>query len=218
MKELIKIIEHNDNIAIFHMDDPENHNTFHEEFINEMIEKLTSLQDNPQYKAVVIKGLPDIFCAGAAKSELMKLFEGNLSVKDLVLSELILQIPVPVIAAMEGGAVGGGLVVGLCCDMIVMAERSMYGGGFTDLGFTPGMGFTRFLQGLVGEYIANEMMFTGKLYKGRYFKERSMVNYVVPKDKVFDKALQLAEITAEKPRGTLTTLKYSASCNAIGLF
>lgn len=209
--ELISIEDYSEKIAIFHMKDEKEKNTFHEKFIEEMIEKLKLLQNNDKYKAVIIKGLPDIFCAGAAKSELMKLFEGNLSVKDLVLSELLLQIPVPVIAAMEGGAVGGGLVVGLCADIIIMSERSMYGGGFTDLGFTPGMGFTRFLQGLVGEYIANEMMFTGKLYKGRYFKEKSLVNYVLPKDQVFNKAIELAEIIAEKPIGTLNTLKYSIS-------
>lgn len=211
MKELIKIIEHSKEIAVFHMNDNENKNTFHEEFINEMILKLNSLQNNKNYKVVILKGLSDIFCAGAAKSELMKLFKGNLQVKDLVLSELLLNIPVPVIAAMEGGAIGGGLVVGLCADIIIMAEKSMYGGGFTELGFTPGMGFTRLLQGLVGEYLSNEMMYTGKLYKGRYLGEKTAVNYVLPKDQVMDKAVYLAEIIAEKPKGTLETLKYSIS-------
>ena len=131
--------------------------------------------------------------------------------EDLILSELLLQIPVPVISAMEGGAVGGGLVVGLCSDIIIMAERSMYGGGFADLGFSPGMGYTRLLQGLVGEYIANEMIYTGKMYKGRVFKEKSLVNYVLPKEEVFKKAIEIAKIISEKPRNTLTTMKYSIS-------
>ena len=211
MGERITIEEYSDSIAIFHMHDAEGKNTFGEEFIEEMIVRLNELKSDTQYKAVILKGMDNIFCAGAAKSELMKLFEGALSVKDLVLSELLLQIPVPVIAAMEGGAIGGGLVVGLCSDIVVMAERSMYGGGFTDLGFSPGMGFTRLLQGLVGDFIANEMIYTGKLYKGKIFKEKSLVNYVLPKEKVFDKAVQLAELISEKPRGTLTTLKYSIS-------
>lgn len=207
----INIINHSDSILVFHMNDSTNRNSFHENFINEMIEKLTLLQDNKKAKVVILKGLDDIFCSGAAKSELMKLFKGNLSVKDLVLSELLLQIPVPVIAAMEGGAIGGGLVVGLCADIIIMSERGMYGGGFTDLGFTPGMGFTRLLQGLVGEYIANEMLYTGKLYKGKIFKEKSLVNYVLPKEDVMKKAFELAEVISEKPRGTLEILKYSVS-------
>ncbi|MCG8569777.1 MAG: polyketide synthase [Spirochaetes bacterium] len=208
---VITIKEYSKDIGIFHMHDEKENNTFHEDFINEMIEKLSILQNDTQFKAIIIKGLPDLFCCGAAKSELMKLFEGNLAVKDLVLSELLLQIPVPTIAAMEGGAVGGGLVVGLCSDMIIMADRMMYGGGFTDFGFSPGMGYTRLLQWLVGDFIANEMIFTGKMYKGKVFKEKSQVNYVLPKDQVMDKAIELAEIIAEKPRGTLTTLKYSLS-------
>lgn len=209
MSDIISIDDYSDTIAIFHMKDEKNNNTFGERFIQEMIEKLTFLTTDTKYKAVIFKGLPDIFCAGAAKSELMKLFEGNLQVKDLVLSELILQIPVPTIAAMEGGAVGGGLVVGLCSDIMIMAERSMYGGGFADLGFSPGMGYTRFLQNLVGEFIANEMFYAGKMYKGRIFKEKSMVNYVLPKDKVMNKAIQLAETISDKPRKTLVTMKYS---------
>lgn len=208
-KELIKIENYSDTIAIFNMNDSEANNTFTEEFINEMIIKLNLLQNDKKYKSVILKGLPNIFCAGAAKSELMKLFKGELSVKDLILSELLLQIPVPVISAMEGGAVGGGLVVGLCSDIIIMAERSMYGGGFADLGFSPGMGYTRLLQGLVGDYIANEMIYTGKMYKGRVFKDKSLVNYVLPKEEVFKKAIEIAEIISEKPRNTLTTMKYS---------
>ena len=211
MSELITIEDYSDTIGIFHMKDAKDNNTFTEEFIDVMIEKLNYLQSTKKYKAIILKGLPDIFCAGAAKSELMKLFKGNLSVKDLVLSELLLQIPVPVIAAMEGGAVGGGFVVGLCADIIIMAERSMYGGGFTDLGFTPGMGFTRLLQGLVGEYIANEMLFTGKMFKGRIFKEKALINYVLPKERVMEKAISLAETIADKPIGTLEILKYSVS-------
>ncbi len=210
-KELISIDNYSDTIAIFHMKDDESKNTFTEEFIKVMIEKLNLLQIDKKYKVVILRGLPNIFCAGAAKSELMKLFKGEVSVKDLILSELLLQIPVPVISAMEGGAVGGGMVVGLCSDIIIMAERSMYGGGFADLGFSPGMGYTRLLQGLVGDYIANEMIYTGKMYKGRIFKEKTLVNYVLPYEEVFNKAKELAEIISEKPRETLTAMKYSIS-------
>lgn len=199
----------NEGIKILNMRDSVNKNTFTEDFIIEMLDVLEKLNQDTKLKAVIIKGLSDIFCAGASKTELMKIFKGGVKVKDLVLSEKLLSIPVPVIAAMEGGAVGGGLVVGLCADIVIMAERSMYGGGFTDLGFTPGMGYTRLLQGLTGEYLANEMLYTGRSFKGRHFKERGIANYVLPKDEVLNKALETAKIIAEKPRVTLETLKYS---------
>ena len=209
MNDAINIEYYTPEIAIFHMADRETKNRFTDQFVALAIRQLNHLQSDRNVKVVILKGLSDIFCAGATKEELIKLCSGEISAKDLLLSETLLAMPVPVIAAMEGGAVGGGLVVGLCADIILMAERSMYGGGFTDLGFTPGMGFTRLLGSLVGEYIANEMMFTGSLFKGRCFRAR--VNYVLPKQDIMSKAISLAEIISEKPRKTLEVLKYSLS-------
>jgi polyketide biosynthesis enoyl-CoA hydratase PksI len=211
MEEIITIENLSEEICILNMKDKESRNSFSEEFINAALEKLSEIKSNKTCKAVILKGLDDIFCSGAAKSELMKLCKGEMSVKDLVLSEMLLDLPVPVIAAMEGGAIGGGFVVGLCADIVIMSQRSMYGGGFTDLGFTPGMGFTRFLKGLIGEYVANELIFTGSLFKGKTFRERGLVNYVLPKAEVMPKAISLAEIISEKPRKTLEILKYSLS-------
>jgi len=209
--KLIELENIDEEIIVFSMKDHVNKNTFTENFIKEFLENIEKINSNKNVKAVILRGLPDIFCAGASKEELQKLIVGDVSVKDLVLSEKLLEITVPVIAAMEGGAIGGGLVVGLCSDIVVMAERSMYGGGFTDLGFTPGMGFTRLLQGLTGEYFANEILYTGKLYKGKVFYEKGLVNYVLPKEDVFKKALELAKIISEKPIKTLKVLKYSVN-------
>ena len=200
-----------ESICILKMHDDDSKNALSGTFVDSAIEKVKAIHENKALKVVILKGLEDIFCSGAAKEELIKLCDGDMNVKDLVLSEMIMDIPVPVIAAMEGGAVGGGLVLGLCADIVILAERSMYGGGFSDLGFTPGMGFTRLLKGLVGEYVANEMIFAGTLHKGKTFSNRGCVNYILPKAEVFKKATMLAEIIAEKPRVTLEVLKYSLS-------
>ena len=209
INDIVTLEEHSDTIAILNMQDLVNKNTFTDEFVTKMVEKLRMIHSNTNYKAVIIKGLPEIFSAGASKDALRELAGGKAQVKDFILSELLVEIPVPVIAAMEGGAVGGGLVIGLCCDIVIMNQRCLYGGGFLNLGFTPGMGYTRLLQGLVGEYFAGEMMYTGDLYKGRVFREKGLVNYILPKNEIWPKAVDLAEIIAEKPRGTLVTLKYS---------
>ncbi|MCP4602860.1 MAG: enoyl-CoA hydratase [Proteobacteria bacterium] len=213
MSELITISQHPEegSIGILHMKDAESKNTFTDEFVELFIEILKSLQNDSQYKVILLKGLPDIFCAGASKKALMSLFEGNLEVKDLILSELLLNIPVPVIAAMEGSALGGGFVVGLCCDVVLMNEKKMYGVNFTNLGFTPGMGCTRLIQPLVGDFVANEMMFRGRLFKGREFRGRSLINYILPKEEIMEKAVDIALDICEKPRKTLEILKYSIS-------
>jgi len=209
MSEIIKLEKYSDTILILNMQDDANKNSFTKDFVEQMIEKIEYINSITTCKAIILKGLPDVFSAGAAKEILLELSKGNVQVKDFMLSELLVNISVPVISAMEGGAIGGGFVVGLCADIIIMSERSLYGGGFLNLGFTPGMGYTRLLQGLVGEYMANEMMYTGDLYKGKIFKEKGLVNYILPKDEVLPKAIMLAEIISEKPRKTLETLKFS---------
>ncbi len=213
MRDIITIEKYpeGDHIGLLHMKDEKSKNTFSDEFVELFIEKLKFLQSDETYKVILLKGLPDVFCAGAAKESLMSLHEGRISVKDLILSELLLQIPVPLIGVMEGAALGGGFVVGLCCDILLMNEKKMYGANFTNMGFTPGMGCTRLIQSLTGDFIANEMMFRGRLFKGRTFKNRSLINYILPGNKIMDKAVDIALDIEAKPRKTLEILKYSLS-------
>jgi polyketide biosynthesis enoyl-CoA hydratase PksI len=201
----------NSSIGVLHMRDEKYKNTFTDEFVEVFIERLTFLQSNKDYKVILLKGLDDVFCAGASKDSLLSLFKGSVQVKDLVLSELLLALPVPVIAVMEGAALGGGFVVSLCCDIVLMNERRMYGVNFTNLGFTPGMGCTGLVQSMVGEFIANEMMYRGRLFKGKEFKGKSLVNYILPKDQLMTKAYDIAQDISEKPRKTLEVLKYTIS-------
>ena len=213
MAERITITTHPDceSIGVLHMQDRESKNTFTDPFVDELMEKLRFLESDKSYKVILLLGLEDVFCAGASKDALLSIFAGEFEVKDLALSEMILNLPVPVIAAMEGAALGGGFVVALCSDIVLMNEKKMYGLNFTNLGFTPGMGCTRLIQPLVGDFVANEMMFRGRLLKGREFAGRSLVNYILPGDEIMDKALTIALDIAEKPRKTLEILKYSTS-------
>jgi polyketide biosynthesis enoyl-CoA hydratase PksI len=200
-------------IGVLSMRDVQSKNTFVDAFVEEMMETLAGLQKDKTYRVIILTGLKDVFCAGASKDALMSIFDGELEVKDLALSELLLSVPVPMIAAMEGAALGGGFVVALCCDIVLMNEKKMYGTNFTNMGFTPGMGATRLLQGLVGDFVANEMMFRGRLMKGREYRGRSLINYILPSEEIMPKALDIALDIAEKPLKTLHILKYSVSLN-----
>jgi polyketide biosynthesis enoyl-CoA hydratase PksI len=133
-------------------------------------------------------------------------------VKDLILSEKLINTPFPVIAAMEGHAMGGGLVLGLCSDIIIMSRESRYGAVFMTLGFTPGMGTTTLLPELVGPYIANEMMFTGKRFKGSELAEKGIhINYILQKKDVLPKAKDIARQISEKNKKSVYLLKYALS-------
>ena len=99
---------------------------------------------------------------GSGVEELKQIAAGNLMVRDLSLPHQLLEFPVPTIAAMEGHAVGGGLVLALLCDVVVAASERRFGLNFTDLGLTPGMGSTRLLAELVGHHFAAEMLLTSR--------------------------------------------------------
>lgn len=194
-------------IAVLTMQDVPNRNAFTEPFVDRLLERFREVSEDRETRVVILCGLEDIWCAGAHQDLLLELAEGDMDAGDILLSKALLDVPIPVIAAMEGHAVGGGLALGLCCDILVMARESRYGCSFMNMGFTPGMGITRLLQEAVGEYIAREMMFGGQIFRGSHFESRSGVNYVLRKEKVFWKAQQVARRIAEKPRFALETLK-----------
>ena len=126
---------------------------------------------------------------------------------DIILSKMILDIPVPVISAMEGHAIGGGFALGLCADIAVLAEESRYGCSFMNMGFTPGMGITKLLEHYMSPAIAQEMQYTGNFYQGRSLIGKTNFNYIIPKAEVLERAQILAETMAEKPRKALSVLK-----------
>ncbi len=207
------ITELSDNgIAYLTMNDVENKNVFAEDFIKELIEGLDKIENEYKPKVLILKGLEDVFSAGAEKQNLLDLCDGKVYVKDLIISERLIDAPFPIIAAMEGHAVGGGLIMGACCDIAIAAKESRYGAVFMNLGFTPGMGSTKLLEELVGPFLANEMMFTGKLYRGSQLaKKNTNINYILPKKEVLPKAEEIALQISEKNIKSIYLLKYALS-------
>ncbi len=198
-------------IAYLRMVDKLGKNIFSEPFLDDLIKGIDEVSEQKP-KVMVLSGLEDVFSGGAEKETLIDLSEGKLRVKDLVISERLVHLNFPVIAAMEGHAMGGGLVIGLCCDIVVMARESRYGAVFMSLGFTPGMGCTTLLQEMVGQFLANEMMFTAKRFKGKDFENKGTnINYILPKDKVMKKAEDIALQIAEKNVKSINLLKYTLS-------
>lgn len=193
------------------MADSEAKNAFGEAFVAELEEVLDFVGRDRGVKVVVMRGLPEVFAAGAPRELLERLAQGELVATDIALSKAVLDVPVPTIAAMEGHATGGGLALGLCADIVVMAKESRYGASFMNMGFTPGMGMTRLLEHVLSPAIAQELLYTGEFRKGADFIGTSGINYVLPKAQVCAKAMDVAERIAEKPRCSLELLKRTLS-------
>ncbi|WBB82279.1 polyketide synthase [Micromonospora sp. WMMD882] len=188
--------------------DPERENRLSAELVDALMATLDKLAADPSVKVLLVTGTREVWCAGGTLTMLKEMASGVYDERRLLaLSDRLLSFPVPVVGALEGHAVGGGLALALCCDLTVAAEERRYAVNSASMGFAPAMGLSVLLPAAVGHHVAAEMIFTGKYYKGRELADRRLFNAVVPGDEVLAHATDLAEQIAEKPRYVLELLK-----------
>lgn len=167
---------------------------------------------DPEVRCIVITGKGRNFCGGADfKGDRAKYSDPQITSGELVGGESgyamynhflsLLNIPVPVVGALQGHAIGGGLGLALCCDLRVCHADSLYGANFVHLGLHPGMGTTYFLPRLVGVPKATELLLTGRLVNGQEAERIGLATGVgTTPEEVLAKAMALAEeIAANAP-------------------
>ena len=190
------------------INDKYNRNVITEQLYDDILSEFINLKQSKQIKVLIISGYSKVFCGGGSLDFLNKLANFSASERNLHnLFNEILTFPVPIIAAMQGHAVGGGLALGLYCDILIASTRSRYGFNFTNMGFTPGLGITKLLPVLAGPHLANEMILTGKMYYGHELKSSAIFNAVVEPEHVEQIALDHARRISEKPAHVLRMLK-----------
>ncbi|MEM9483493.1 MAG: polyketide synthase [Cyanobacteria bacterium P01_F01_bin.116] len=191
-------------------------------FVSALNNAVEILKADQTVRCVIFEGDSRYFSAGGSRSALVgassesSQSETALSNPTEFFSEvprLLLSIPVPTVASMAGHAIGGGLATGLWCDLVVLAEESLYGANFMALGFTPGMGTTTVLEDALGGPLARELLFTGRLLKGREIKASGgpLAHAVVPYKEVRHRVMEIASEIAEVPREALVLLKETLS-------
>ena len=207
-----------DGVALIEMDDAAGRNAMSEPFVETLSDCYRSAVDNPDTRVIILFGMPEIFCSGAPKELLHRVIDGDFLPTDIHLPRFLLDIPLPVIAAMEGHATGGGFALGLCADVVIMARESRYGCNFMNMGLTPGMGTTRLLEYISSPAVAHELLYTGEFRKGAAFASCGGINAVLPRNKVRAHAMDLAFRIAEKPRTALETLKRGLAGERLRLY
>ncbi len=164
----------------------------------------------PDTRVILLEGGATYFSAGGSR-ELLVGPDAQSAVPALVaeIPRVLFGIELPLIAVAAGHALGGGLAMALCCDITLLAEESLYGANFVSLGFTPGMGSSVLLAEAMGEPLAREMLFTGRLMKGRELARAGtpLAHAVLPRTHVRSRALEIAGEIADVPRETLVALK-----------
>jgi polyketide biosynthesis enoyl-CoA hydratase PksI len=172
-----------------------------------LFERLAEIAADPDLKVVVLHGYDSVFLAGGTLGELLDIADGTRSFDDKGFYRLLLDCPLPVIAAMQGHAMGGGFVFGLYADIVMLARESIYGTNFMKYGFTPGMGATEIEPRKLGEALAAEMLYSARAFHGGRLAERGIPFTVLPRAELIAQALALAAELADKPRLALTLLK-----------
>jgi polyketide biosynthesis enoyl-CoA hydratase PksI len=194
------------------LDAASTHNRLDRSIVEGLLDALAALRSDPALRAVILAGTPEVFCAGASYGSLEELTSGAVNERALfALPSALLEFPCPIVGAIEGHAVGGGLALVLCCDIAIASERARYGFNFVQLGITPGLGVTRLLPLLVGPSLAAEMLLTGRHYLGRDLRALGLFSEVLPAAEVMPRALDDARRIAESPRHVIELLKNTLS-------
>ena len=145
-------------------------------------------------RAVVFTGAGEkAFCVGGDLKEAWRaqhlIFEQG--------AARVLHCPVPVIAAVEGFAMGGGCELAVLSDMIVASESAVFAVPEVTRGIFPGIGGTQLLPRIIGAPMAKEMIFTGRRVEAREAKALGLVNHLVPRGQAKSKALEIATTIAD---------------------
>ncbi|SPF38917.1 putative polyketide biosynthesis enoyl-CoA isomerase PksI [Candidatus Desulfosporosinus infrequens] len=189
------------------MQDRIHKNTFSDELMQGLIQSFASIQANSQYKVVILTGYDSYFASGGMKETLLAINEGKTQFSEVNIYSLALDCKIPVIAAMQGHGIGGGFVMGLFADFVILGRESVYTTNFMKYGFTPGMGATYIVPKKLGISLAEELLINAANHRGAELERRGIPFPVLPRAEVLDYAHQLARQIAEKPRVSLITLK-----------
>jgi enoyl-CoA hydratase/carnithine racemase len=203
MTEPAVLYESADGLGVLTLNRPDNRNSMTPELLADFTEAVARARADASARCVVITGKGRCFSAGADfRSDMQRAgadrprmpHERSYAMYTPFLG--VLDLEVPVIAALNGHAVGGGFGLALVCDIRFAARDAKYGANFTRIGLHPGMGISHLLPRLVGPSRAAELLYTGALIDGDEAARIGLVSRAVAPDEVLPLALDTARTIA----------------------
>lgn len=196
------VYEKTEGVATITLNRPEALNAFSKEVVEEVLHALEDAKTDENIRVVVLTGAGEkAFSSGAdikamAGMTVLKARELSLMGEKLCLS--FENFEKPVIAAINGYALGGGLEVAMACDLRIASETARMGQTEINIGFIPGWGGTQRLTRLIGRTKAKELVFTGKMIDAKTAEQLGILNMIVPPDKFRESVRQFAQDLASK--------------------
>lgn len=211
MSDLLETIE--DGVALLTFNRPHRLNAFSPEIVQGLKEALPRLGTDPRVGCIVITGAGRGFCAGgdvkAMADRATVTFEERVAIVSDggEISQLIRNTPKPVIAMVNGVAIGAGLGLAAACDMRIAGESARFSARFVKVGLSGDWGATWMLPRLVGTAKARELYFTGAMIDAQESLRIGLVGRVVEDAKLQDETIQIARDIASNPRIALGYIK-----------
>lgn len=203
-------------IALLRLNRPDRLNALNRQVQAELTEAFAAAEAAPEVRVVILTGSGRAFSVGADIEELETTAEGAL--RQLQASLAFLSSPErlrkPVIAAVNGYALGGGFELALACDLVVASDRAVFGVPEPTLGVVPGLAMQR-LPRLVGVMRAREILLTARQLTAPEAREYGIVSRVVPHDELTDQARSVARGMTELAPLALELLKVTINRNLL---
>ncbi|MBV9690393.1 MAG: enoyl-CoA hydratase/isomerase family protein [Ktedonobacteraceae bacterium] len=194
------LVERDEAVGIVTLNRPKQLNALNHQLVAELATALEQLDRDETIRCIVITGAGEkAFAAGADIKEMV-----NKSLIDMMLGgfeawERIRRTATPMIAAVDGYALGGGCELAMHCDMIVASENARFGQPEILLGLIPGAGGTQRLARTLGKYRTMEMVLTGIQISAQEMAAHGLVNRVVPQGEYLKEAVKMAKTVAAQP-------------------
>ena len=180
-------------IVLVSLHDRQAKNMFSPELVAGLKEAFALIEQRAVDKVVVLTGYDSYFASGGTRETLLAIQQGQVQFTDEKTFQLPLECPLPVIAAMQGHAIGGGWSFGMFADFALLSQESRYVSPYMGYGFTPGAGATLVFPQRIGYDLARETLLTAQEFSGEALKVRGIRVPVVARREVLSRALELAQ-------------------------
>jgi methylglutaconyl-CoA hydratase len=191
---------------------PEVHNALTPGMIQRLTAVFQQLNERDDVRVVVLTGNGRTFCAGADLSHMLAAgqfsFEANVRDAEVIFDLMLMveQCAKPVIARVNGTAVGGGVGLISSCDIVVAVERAKFSFSEVHLGIVPAV-ISPFVLGKIGVQNGRELFLTGERFSATRAKEAGLVQYVVPEEELDGKVQELIELLLQGAPGAQAAIK-----------
>lgn len=207
-------LAYEDGIAVLTLNRPDSLNAMSQAMMTSLEHQLVHLATLHGLRVVILTGAGRAFSAGGdllefeaalntGKQTLLDYLRYNMGVL-----QLLEDLPVPVIAAINGTAVAGGLETLLCCDILLAAEGAMIGDGHTRYGVVPAAGATVRLSERISPSRASELFYTARLVDAATLKDWGLINEVVAPKQLMSRALEIARDISRRSPEAVAHIKF----------